>query len=111
MDSAQERLFRQLQTTHRCTNCRQRFERDRFNVVAKHERLWVVSARCASCHKSQMFWVSLKDGIQPMPSEISPTERRRLDSLPPISHDDVLDMHEFLSRFDGDFRALFVRRV
>jgi len=107
MESAQERLFKQLLSTHRCTNCRQRFDRDRFSVVAKHEKLWVVSARCSSCHVSQMFWVSLRNGIQLAPEEVTPAERERFEALPGLTHDDVLDMHQFLTEFDGDFRGLF----
>ncbi len=110
MDSAQERLFRQLLTTHRCSNCRQRFDRERFSVIARHERLWVISARCRACHTSQMFWVPLRDRGEGV-TEVTAAEQRRLDLLPPLSHDDVLSMHEFLERFDGDFRALFARRV
>lgn len=108
MESAQERLFKQLLSTHRCGNCRQRFSRDRFSVVAKHEKLWVVSARCSACHMAQMFWVSLRNGIQLAPEELTPAERERVESLPAVNGDDVLEMHEFLSKFDGDFRALFV---
>ena len=28
-------------------------------------------------------------------------------ALPPVSVDDVLDVHEFLQSFDGDFKRLF----
>jgi len=27
----------------------------------------------------------------------------------PISHDDVLDLHNFLKRFDGDFQKIWQR--
>ena len=111
MESSQERLFRQLLSTHRCTNCRHRFDRDRFNVVARHEKLWVVSARCSSCRASQMFWVSLRNGIQLAPEEVSPLEREHFEALPELTSDDVLEMHEFLNEFDGDFRSLFARTV
>ena len=107
MESAQERLFKQLLSTHRCSNCRHRFARDRFSVVAKHEKLWVVSARCSSCHMAQMFWVSLRHGIQLAPEELTSAERERLEALPALNSDDVLEMHEFLNEFDGDFRSLF----
>ncbi len=111
METPHERLLRQLLSTHRCTTCRQRFRRDGFSFVARHEKLWVVSARCSACHTQQMFWVSLKNGVQATPAEISPTERKRLEALPPITSDDVLDMHQFLARFDGDFAELFAPRV
>jgi len=111
MDTPQERLLRQLLSTHRCTNCRQRFRRDGFSFVARQEKLWVVSARCSHCHTQQMFWVSLKSGVQTHPGEVTPSERKRLEALPPVSSDDVLDMHEFLGCFDGDFAELFAKRV
>ena len=60
--------------------------------------------------RQQTFWVSLKDGCTPAPTEITPMERRRLEALPQLNYDDVLDMHEFLSRFDGDFQGLFARK-
>lgn len=111
MDRAQDRLFRQLATTYRCSNCRQRFDRSRFAVITRQERLWVVSARCASCKAPQMFWVSVREKLDAPPSEKSVAELSRLNTLPPVSHDDVLDMHEFLARFDGDFRSLFARKI
>lgn len=110
MDSAQERLLRQLLSIYRCSSCHQRFDRDRFSVLARHDRLWVVSARCSSCQTRQVFWVSLRDGVQIAPHEVTPVEHRRFSLLPAISSDDVLDMHEFLERFDGDFHGLFARR-
>jgi hypothetical protein len=110
MENGQERLFRQLLSTHRCGNCRHRFERDRFTIMAKHEKLWVVSAHCSACNKVQVFWVSLYRGIELAPQELSQAERERLEALPVINPDDVLEMHEFLSGFDGDFQALFARR-
>jgi hypothetical protein len=34
-------------------------------------------------------------------------DRARSADMPPISADDILDMHEFLDSFDGDFKDLF----
>jgi hypothetical protein len=111
MESGQERLYRQLLSTRRCSNCRHRFERNGFAVMAKHEKLWVISAHCSACNKMQVFWVSLKGGIELAPQELTAGERQRLEALPAITPDDVLAMHEFLGDFDGDFQTLFARRV
>jgi hypothetical protein len=111
MDSAQERLFRHLLVTHRCNNCRQRFQRDRFSVVARHDRLWVVSARCSSCHTVRTFWVPFRSGGHPRMTEVTAAEQRRLDTLPILDADDVLNMHEFLASFDGDFQSLFAEKI
>lgn len=111
MESSQERLFRQLLSTHRCSNCRHRFERSRFSIMARYEKLWVVSAHCSVCDKVQVFWVSLQRGIERAPQEMTDDERERLHSLPAINPDDILEMHEFLAGFDGDFQGLFAGRV
>lgn len=79
--------------------------------MARYEKLWVVSAHCSSCEKVQVFWVSLQRGIELAPQEMSEGERERLQAMPAIIPDDVLEMHEFLSGFDGDFQGLFVRQV
>jgi hypothetical protein len=39
-------------------------------------------------------------------SELTPAELRVVAQQPPITADDVLDMHGFLEEFDGDFEGL-----
>jgi hypothetical protein len=42
-------------------------------------------------------------------SELSTDEAQAISELPPISSDDVLDLHLFMQDFDGDFELLFAR--
>jgi hypothetical protein len=42
-------------------------------------------------------------------TDLTPEEEKRLELWPPITADDVLDVHEFVKGFDGDFEALFAR--
>jgi hypothetical protein len=42
-------------------------------------------------------------------SELSTEEAQAMAELPPISSDDVLDLHLFMQGFDGDFEMLFAR--
>jgi hypothetical protein len=107
--AGQERLLKQLIGTFRCHVCRHAFENDHVRVAARQEQLWIVSVRCRRCRNQQVFWVALKD--QPVPQDDSPdlssTEEERFAAMSPVASDDVLDVHEFLSEFNGDFKGLF----
>jgi hypothetical protein len=106
----QERMLKELIGTFRCHVCRRGFERDHVRVAAHHEQLWIVSVRCGLCRNQQVFWVALKEkGGQEISRELSEVEEERFRAMSPVTGDDVLDMHEFLGGFDGDFERLFSR--
>ncbi len=103
----QERLLKQLVSTFRCRVCRRTFGRDHVRVTARQDELWIVSVRCMSCRNQQVFWVSLQNQEEEaLLQDID--EAERFETMDPISVDDVLDMHLFLARFDGDFKRLFL---
>lgn len=106
--ASQERLLKQLVSTFRCHVCRRSFEREQVRVTARHEQLWIVSVRCTSCRNQQVFWVALKDREEEVVlRDVTEDEQERFDEMPPVNGDDVLDMHEFLTGFNGDFIRLF----
>jgi hypothetical protein len=123
---AQERLIRRLFTTQHCTHCDSAYEEDSVTVLARRSEVWMVMVSCGSCGRKGIFVVSFPGS--------SPSERRKTileaealgegalteavlaDEPPaaakappvnPVTVDDVIDMHLFLKRFDGDFAALF----
>jgi hypothetical protein len=104
---SQERLLKELVGTFRCQFCRRSFERDQVRVAARHEQLWIVSVRCSLCRNQQVFWVALKDNRSESGREISPEEEEYFSSLPPVGTDEILDIHQFLNDFNGDFTSLF----
>lgn len=106
--AGQERLLKQLIGSFRCHVCRRSFEREHVRVTARHEQLWIVSVRCTQCRNQQVFWVALKDNEEDSArSEITAEEAEQFALAGPVSGDDVLHMHEFLSTFGGDFADLF----
>jgi hypothetical protein len=107
--ASQEHLLKQLISTFRCSVCRRSFERDHVRVAARHDQLWIVSVRCGLCRNQQVFWVKLNDdgGGESVLHDLSYEEEEYFASMAPVTSDDVLDMHEFLREFNGDFRGLF----
>lgn len=107
--AGQEHRLKQLISSYRCHVCRRSFERDQVRLAARHEQLWIVSVRCSLCRNQQVFWIALKEN-QPdsLVQDVSEAEDEALSARPAITCDDVLDMHEFLQSFNGDFQRLFV---
>ncbi|HEX6506891.1 MAG TPA: hypothetical protein VF221_04590 [Chloroflexota bacterium] len=106
--AGQERLLKQLISTYRCHVCRRTFERDHVRLAARHEQLWIVSVRCTLCRNQQVFWIALKhDEGESILRDVTRPEDDQVATAPPVTSDDVLDMHEFLREFNGDFERLF----
>lgn len=100
----QERVLKEMVGTLRCHVCRRSFDPDHVRITARHESVWIVSVRCRTCRKQQSFWIAMKD------VDAAIREQEAADPVTnetPITSDEVLDMHEFLEQFDGNFRKLF----
>jgi hypothetical protein len=107
--AGQEQKLKQLISSYRCHVCRRCFERDHVRLAARHEQLWIVSVRCSLCRNQQVFWIALKDDKgESILQDVSERRDEVFAAMPPVTSDDVLDMHEFLRSFNGDFRRLFL---
>ena len=110
LPAGQERMLKELISTFRCQVCRRSFDREHIRVAARHEHLWIVSVRCSLCRNQQVFWIALKQKDDDPCCDASPAEEEHFLAMTPVSGDDLLDMHEFLAAFDGDFKRLFSDR-
>lgn len=109
-----------LSVVEDCIQCQQRFSVDDMRVVGRNGNLWVLAVRCPGC-ASQSFVAAVvgehDDGttveaaaIDLIDEDTSDFETDALDHAEPVEVDDVLDMHQFLEEFDGNFMRLFSRR-
>jgi len=92
----------------RCVICHHPFRHEDVAIVERHGDTWVLVSFCPHCETAGMIVAALDlDEAEEIYGELTPEEWEAYASLPPISDDDLLDLHEFLKRFDGDFRRLF----
>ncbi len=94
-----------------CSNCQQQYSLDDARVIERQGELWVLSVKCSHCD-TQAFVAAVVDGDS---TDIDSLERAEINEPTEepgdaVTVDDVLDLHEFLDAFDGDFSALFNRR-
>lgn len=117
-----------LDRMERCAVCHREFQPDDITVIARKPRYWTMMVECDDCHARNFVAAMLGDGDQ----QEAQLALRRLtesaiyelqhDQVPSIqseapavrgesiSASDVVDMHEFLDQFDGDFQQLFRNR-
>ena len=112
---ARERIIRERFATRSCETCGQRYTGGGVLVLARRSTAWMVLVTCAHCEHRGIYVVSFPaDPLMAHERWDGPLPTRQVEPVPPllarhgpVSVDDVTRMHDFLSRFDGDFRRLF----
>jgi hypothetical protein len=119
MDNTSEKQIKRvvLNRLERCSVCHHEFEPDDIRVVSRKDDMWMMVVTCTECH-ARNFVAAVFGGGDPAEAQLA---LRRLSEAPsgrdespadgpqghPVSVDDVLEMHQFLREFDGDFSRLF----
>jgi transcription elongation factor Elf1 len=113
-------------TSFTCPACGRRYRGSKIRLLAERDGLFFVDLDCARCGSHTVAIVTVEmDDTQGSITEISDlslsTEGLLADYMPehlgeelppgaaPVTADDVLEMHEFLSAFKGDISHLFPR--
>jgi hypothetical protein len=85
-----------------CTVCEDPVPSDRVRLLAWRDDLAFLQIDCAGCRSTSLGFVM---------TGASAAVDTLQDSAPPISSDDVLDMHAFLSDWNGDFGSVLNSRL
>jgi hypothetical protein len=94
MDPLDHRLV--LPDGLRCTVCEERVPAERLQLLAWRDELVFLQIDCGACLSTTLGFVVSGAGDEPV----------ALPPPPPISSDDVLDMHQFLASWRGDLSSL-----
>jgi len=104
----EEGLIKRLMASIKCGVCGQHYEVDNINVLGHHEDLWFLSALCPACHARCLVAAVIREGRVPeVTTDLTEAELDRFKSVSRVTTDDMLDMHNLLKGFDGDFSWLF----
>ena len=107
----EEGLIKRLMSSIKCGVCGQRYEVDDINVLGHQEDLWFLSALCPACHTRCLVAAVIREGKVPeLITDLSEAELDRFRNAVQLTADEMLDMHNFLKDFDGDFSRLFSQR-
>ena len=121
MDTSEKQIKRiVLDRMERCTVCHRGFESDDVHILSRKSDMWMLMVSCSECHARNFVAAVIGDGD----AEEAQLALRRLgeehvrdrfeieveprpEQSDPVSVDDVLEVHEFLQGFEGDFKSLF----
>ena len=121
MDTSEKQIKRiVLDRMERCSVCHRGFEPDDVHVLSRKSDMWMLMVSCGECQARNFVAAVIGDGD----AEEAQLALRRLgeehvrtrsniepedEGVPgePVSVDDVIEIHQFLQGFDGDFKGLF----
>lgn len=89
-----------------CAFCGRHYQPRRLRFVGFDKSVWLFLAACAHCQSLALIGVVLQDGGATV-RELTPAELEHFSRRPAVTTDDVLDVHDHLASFDGDFHRLF----
>ena len=111
-----------LDRLDRCSVCHRSYASDDLQVLSRKPDMWMMLVRCADCQSRNFVAAVLNDGdaaearlaLRRLSDEGADVAEAVAKETPPlgdpINAGDVIDMHQFLHGFDGDFSRLFRRR-
>ena len=104
----EESLLKKLMATIKCDVCGRGYDTKNVDVVGREADLWFLKALCPSCRTECLVAAVVKKEKAPeIASELTQAEFKRFANAPAPTDDDLLDMHNFLKDFNGDFSQLF----
>lgn len=113
-----------LKRMGRCVVCHREFDDGDIHVISRKPDIWTMLVECDDCHARNFVAAVMNDG-DPQEAQlalrrltedaISSSDFEDEDRIEPeapqtgerVSAGDVVDMHQFLNEFDGDFTKLF----
>jgi hypothetical protein len=104
----EESFIRKLIASIKCGSCGQPYEESHIDFIERNEELWFVRVVCSSCHTGCMVAAIIREDTKPkLATDLTEDEIEKFKDLGNISEDDLLDMHDFLKDFDGNFPRFF----
>ncbi|MDD5126665.1 MAG: hypothetical protein PHR43_00970 [Dehalococcoidales bacterium] len=104
----EERVLRKLICSIKCSSCGQPYEAQNVEVLGCSDEMWFVQALCSSCHTQSLVVAMVRKERQSAPlTDLNKSEMGKFMVSGAVSSDDLLQMHEYLKAFDGDFTGLF----
>ena len=106
-----EALIKKLMSAMKCSACGESYQINNIKIVGHQDDTWFLNISCISCQR-QSFVIAIMKGDKPpeIITDLTEKEAAKISQSRTINADDMLDIHNFLKDFDGDFSRLFNSR-
>lgn len=104
-----EELIRNIQNMIRCPNCGSSYKKEDIHFLGQLNKAVLVQMFCYVC-KMPITATIVISGTSPVSGipnfkKLESVSDKNIEE--PISSDEILEMHNFLENFSGDFESLF----
>lgn len=111
MDKGINELLRSLSQMMKCPRCGRKYQIQNMKFVGRVNAFYVLQFKCEHCNVPVMASILVSElnnlGKKlPRFSDLGEKDLLKFVNTPNIAADDVLDMHEFLKDFNGNFKEL-----
>jgi len=107
----EESLIKKLMASVKCSACGQHYQADNIDVLGHEENLWFLRVSCPACQTQYLVAAIIEEDRAPeVITDLSKAELDRFRNMDRLTPDDMLDMHNFLKDFDGDFSQFFSQK-
>ena len=104
----EESLIKRLIASLKCSACGQCYDTDNITVLGQREDLWFLRVFCLTCHTQYLVATLINESQAPeVNTELTRAELDEFTNADAVTADEILDIHNFLKDFDGDFSRLF----
>ena len=105
----EEKLIKKLIASITCGSCGEHYSEESIEVIERSEDLWFLQVHCPDCNVKCLVAAIIRDdsAVPELITDLTETEMEKFHGADGVRGDDVLEMHEFLKEFDGDFPRIF----
>ena len=104
----EESLIKKLIASIKCGACGQNYGEDNIEIIEHNDDLWFLKVFCPSCQVKCLVAAIIREGEKSeVITDLTDSELERYSKLEEITEDDLLEMHDFLKDFNGDFPRIF----
>lgn len=95
----------------KCDVCGQSYGLADIEIIGHQESLWFVNASCGFCQNRGLIVLVIKESdATGIAADLVRPEGDKFAQSRVVGIDDVLDMHNFLREFNGDFAGILAER-
>lgn len=101
-------VIKKLMSSVKCAVCGQHYGKGNIKILGHQEDLWFLDVACSACHTRCLVAAAIKEEKAPeVITDLTEAELGKFRNAAVLTADEVLDMHCFLTDFDGNFSRLF----
>ena len=107
MNTSTQAVIRQIVAHVTCAVCGHHFGTSDIQVVGRRDQVWAMRVRCRECRSEALLLAVVNEtGTRSTYTDLTPDEWARFEQGIPVSVDDVIAMHQFLEKYDGDLSEI-----